>query len=428
MQVELVTIGEELLLGYTVDTNAAYLSRALAGIGVRVVRRSTVGDGEDEIAIAVEEAIERTGAVITTGGLGPTSDDATKPAVARVFGRELYLDENVLRGIEERFRRYGWRGPMPASNRQQAVIPAGAKVIPNAHGSAPGIWIEDDRGRWVAMLPGVPRELRGVLEDELLPRLRARAGKDSAVVMSRTLRTTGIGESALADRLGELARAVEGIPVAYLPGWEGVDLRLTVTGHRAAEAATLLNRAADRLRAIAGDYVYGEDTDDLAALVLNRCRESRYSIATAESCTGGLLGARLTEIPGSSEVYLGGVVAYANAAKLSMLEVAPDLLARHGAVSGEVAVAMATAIRERFGATIGISITGVAGPGGGTAEKPVGLVWAAVAWPGEHRSLQRMFAGDRPEIRHRATQAALDTVLRLLDPTIGSGIPQQRGQ
>ncbi len=428
MQVELVTIGEELLLGHTVDTNAAYLSRALAALGVRVVRRSTVGDGEDEIAIAVGEALDRTGAVITTGGLGPTSDDSTKPAIARVFGRELYLDEHVLHGIEERFRRYGVRGPIPTSNRQQALIPAGADIIPNAHGSAPGIWLEDDRGRWVAMLPGVPREMRGVLEDELLPRLRTRVGRESAVVMSRTLRTTGIGESALADRLGDLARVVEGIPVAYLPGWEGADLRLTLTGHPAAEAATLLDRAAHRLRAIAGEYVYGQDSDDLAALVLDRCRACQASIATAESCTGGLLGARLTEIPGSSDVYVGGVVAYADAVKVSTLGVAPDLLARHGAVSEEVAVAMAVAIRERLDATIGISITGVAGPGGGTADKPVGLVWIAAAWPGQHRSLERMFVGDRPEIRHRATQAALDMVRRLLGSTIPSGIARHQGE
>ncbi len=428
MHVELVTIGEELLLGHTVDTNAAFLSRALAAIGVRVARRSTVGDGESEIATAVAEALDRTGAVITTGGLGPTSDDSTKPAIARLFRRELHLDEDVLRGIEERFRRFGFRGPMPASNRQQAMIPVGADIIPNAHGSAPGIWIEDDAGRWVAMLPGVPREMRGVLEDELLPRLRARAGRDSVVLMSRTLRTTGIGESALADRLGELAREVEGIPVAYLPGWEGADLRLTLAGHPDAEGGILLDRAADRLRAIAGEYVYGRDTDDLAAIVLDRCLALQASIATAESCTGGLLGARLTEIPGSSEVYLGGVVAYANAVKISMLGVAPDLLARHGAVSDEVALAMAAGIRERLGATIGVSITGVAGPEGGTAEKPVGLVWIAVDWPGEHRSLERILVGDRAEIRLRATQAALDVVRRVLGATIPGGIPQRQGE
>ncbi len=428
MQVELITIGDELLLGYTVDTNSAHLSRALAAIGVRVVRRSTVGDDQDEIAAAVAGALERTGGVITTGGLGPTSDDATKPAIARVFGRELYLDDAVLRGIEERFRRFGLRGPMPASNRQQALIPAGAEIIPNAHGSAPGIWIEDDRRRWVAMLPGVPREMRAVLADELIPRLRARAGKNARILVSRTLRTTGIGESALADKLGELARSVEGIPLAYLPGWEGADLRLTVEGRSADATATMLERALNKLRALVGEFVYGEDADDLAALVLDRCRAGQASIATAESCTGGLLGARLTQIPGSSEVYLGGVVAYADAVKVSALGVPPDLLASHGAVSEEVAVAMASGIRERLGATLGISITGVAGPSGGTADKPVGLVWIAVAWPGEHRSLRRIFVGDRQEIRYRATQAALDMMRQLPNPPFSPVIPAPRAE
>ncbi len=411
MNVELVTIGDELLLGFTIDTNSAYLARMLASVGVRVVRRSTVGDDADSIARAVGEGIERTGAVITTGGLGPTSDDATKPAVARLFGRELRLDETVLHGIEERFRSFGF-GTMPESNRQQAMIPEGAEIIPNAHGSAPAIWLEDERGRWVAMLPGVPREMRGILHDELIPRLAARLGSDARVIASRTLRTTGIGESALADRLGGDAQHVEGIPLAYLPGWEGADLRLTIE-ETVVRAGEVLDRSAQRLREIVGDYIYGEDEQDLAALVLDRCRERAATITVAESCTGGMLGARLTSIPGSSDVFLGGVIAYADETKISLLGVSRELLSAHGAVSEEVARAMADGVRQRLGASIGIAITGVAGPGGGSAEKPVGLVWIAVCSGSAVRAHGRVYVGDREEIRRRATQAALDLTRRM---------------
>lgn len=412
MHVEVVTIGEELLLGFTIDTNAPHLARELAAIGVRVVRRATVADDAEAIAAAVSEALDRTGAVITTGGLGPTSDDATKPAIARLFGRAMRLNEAVLSEIEERFRRFRI-GVMPASNVQQAMIPEGAEIIPNAHGSAPAIWLEDERGRWVAMLPGVPREMRGILQDELLPRLTHRAGGAAAILASRTLRTTGIGESALADRLAADAQAVEGIPLAYLPGWEGADLRLTVNAP-AAQAAALLERAAQRLQHVVGEYLYGENDEDLAALVLGRCRAQARTIAVAESCTGGMLGARLTSVPGSSDVFLGGIIAYANAVKEQLLEVPAELIRSQGAVSEDVAGTMAVNVRARLGASIGIAITGIAGPGGGSPDKPVGLVWVAVAMQEAARTVGRVYVGDRDEIRRRATQAALDLTRRML--------------
>ncbi|HVT37824.1 MAG TPA: molybdopterin-binding protein, partial [Gemmatimonadaceae bacterium] len=210
MNVEVVTIGDELLLGFTVDTNGAYLARELASIGIGVARRSTAGDAAGEIAAAVREALDRTGAVITTGGLGPTSDDLTKPAIAAIFGAEMRFDEAVWEALRTRWKAYGWPGDIPQSNRQQAFVPEGAAILPNRHGSAPGIWIEDSRGRWVAMLPGVPREMRGMLADELLPRLAARGSATTHVIASRTLRTVGIGESALADQLGPLAAGVAG--------------------------------------------------------------------------------------------------------------------------------------------------------------------------------------------------------------------------
>src|SRR6476646_2468636 len=230
MLLELVTIGDELLLGYTLDTNAAHLARELASAGISIVRRATVGDDANDIASAVREALDRTGAVITTGGLGPTSDDRTRPAIAELFGRDLVPDEDRWEALRALWKERG-RGDSPLTNRTQIMVPRGATVLTNRHGTAPGIWLEDDRGRWCAMLPGVPREMRGMLADELLPRITARLnGQRRVVVRSRTLRTTGIAESKLAETLGTLAGGIDGLSLAYLPGQEGVDLRLTARG------------------------------------------------------------------------------------------------------------------------------------------------------------------------------------------------------
>ena len=413
MQIELITIGDELLLGFTVDTNAAFIARALAELGVEIVHRTTVGDEADRIAAAVADAIDRTGAVLTTGGLGPTADDMTRPAIAKLFGRELVRDDGVVAQIEARFRRLG-TGTMPQSNIVQAMVPAGARVLENHHGTAPGLWIDDAQGRWVAMIPGVPREMRGMLGDTILPLLRERIGEATTIVLSRTIRTTGIGESALAERLGDLARGVNGMPLAFLPGWEGVDLRITSRGLSAADAEVELDAAARTLCDVAGPVVYGEQGVDLASLVLDMCRERGLSIATGESCTGGLLGARITQIPGSSDVFRGGIIAYANEVKVAQLGVREATLAEHGAVSELVSCEMADGALRALGTSIGIGITGIAGPGGGSAEKPVGTVWLAVSGIGETRSLGRTYVGDREEIRLRATQASLDLVRRSL--------------
>lgn len=417
MRIEILTIGDELLLGFTIDTNGAHLARELAAVGIEVVRRGSVGDGAEEIAAAVREALDRTGAVITTGGLGPTADDLTKPSIAALFGRAMTMDAEHLAWLEERWRsRFG--GALPESNRQQALMPEGARKLVNRHGSAPGVWLEDDRGRWVAMLPGVPREMRGMLADELLPILRERAMLGAAgeptVVRSRTLRTTSIAESVIADRLGALARGIDGLSLAYLPGHEGVDLRLTARGRTAADADAALARAIDVLREHVTQWAYAEDATDMAAVVLDRCRAAGLSLAVAESCTGGLLGARLTAVPGSSDVFLGGVIAYHNDVKQHALGVPSQILAEHGAVSEPVAIRMASGVRASLGARIGIAITGVAGPGGGSEEKPVGTVWTAVDLDGEIRTHRSVFLGDRGEIRFRASQFALELVRRAL--------------
>ena len=414
MKVEIITIGDELLLGFTTDTNAAYLARSLASHGVEVVRRATVGDDADAIAAAVQEALERTGAVITTGGLGPTADDMTKPAIAAVFGRRLELREDIVAMIEERFRSYGFKGPVPVSNRQQALVPEGARVLENRHGSAPGIWLEDERHRWVAMLPGVPREMRGMTHDVLIPELRARVGAIRGVVGSRTIRCIGISESHLADLLGDRARAVRGLPVAYIPSVAGIDLRLTTRGMSSDESAALLDAAGAELKSVVGEHVYGEDETDLAEVVLQLSRNRGLRLAVAESCTGGMLGARLTAIPGSSDVFVGGVVAYDDDVKVTLLGVDPSIIRAHGAVSEQTARAMVAGVRRAMNAQIGIAITGIAGPGGGTAEKPVGLVWTVADLEGQVRASHRIYPGNREEIRQRAVQVALDLVRRML--------------
>ncbi|HEV8509141.1 MAG TPA: competence/damage-inducible protein A [Gemmatimonadales bacterium] len=415
MKLEVVTIGTELLLGLTPDTNAAELGRALAGAGVEVVRHTAVSDRPEAIRAAVAEALERTGFVITTGGLGPTRDDMTKREVAALFGTPLQLDETVLRALEERFRRLG--RPMPAVNRTQAEVPAGATVLPNPRGTAPGLWVEDRNGRVVVMLPGVPSEMRGLLAEEVLPRIAARLEQGTAerrVVRSRTVRTTGVAESALAERVGSIEEEIAPLTLAYLPSTEGVDLRVTAWTLREDEAERLLAAATAVLRERAGEHCYGEDGTDLAAAVIEQLRSRHARLAVAESCTGGLLGGRITAVAGASDVFVGGIVAYGDEVKSADLNVPLELLAAHGAVSEEVVLAMVHGAQLRFAAEAALAITGIAGPGGGTPEKPVGTVWLAARFGSQHRALRRIFPGDRGEIRARAAQAALDLLRRLL--------------
>ena len=410
MKLEVVTIGTELLLGQILDTNAAELGRGLAAAGIEVVRHSSVADRPDAIREAVADALERTGFVITTGGLGPTRDDMTKREVAALFGKALEMDEAVLRSLEERFRRLG--RPMAAVNRTQAEVPEGATVLPNPRGTAPGLWVEDSRGRVVVMLPGVPSEMRGLLAEELLPRLAARSA--GVVVRSRTVRTTGVAESALAERVGAIEEEIAPLTLAYLPSLEGVDLRVTAWRLREAEAERLLASAAALLRERAGEHCYGEDGTDLARAVLEQLRPRGVRLAVAESCTGGLLGARITAVPGASDVFVGGVVAYDDDVKTAVLSVPRELVVMHGAVSEAVVLAMALGAQQRFAAEASLAITGIAGPSGGTPEKPVGTVWVAARYRAEARALKRVFPGDRNEIRGRAAQAALDLLRRLL--------------
>ena len=411
MRVELLTIGDELLLGFTIDTNSAFIGRELAELGVEVARRATVGDDRGAIASAIRDALTRADGVITTGGLGPTSDDVTMAAVAAALGVELERDASVVARLEEIWRSRGRSEPLPPANLSQAMVPGGARVLPNHHGTAPGVFAERADGRWVAVLPGVPREMREMFNGSVREIVRALAPGET-VVRSLTVRTTGVPESRLPALLADYAAGVDGMSLAYLPGVEGVDLRLTARGLHAAEADEKLRAAARKLFARLEPYAYAEGATDLAEVVLDGCRGMGRRIAVAESCTGGMLGQRLTAIAGSSDVFAGGVIAYDNEVKIELLGVEREAIERHGAVSEEIVTAMASAARRRFGVDLGIGITGIAGPGGGSTEKPVGTVWIALATPDELVAKQLRLFGDRDEIRRRAAQAALDLVRR----------------
>jgi nicotinamide-nucleotide amidase len=410
MNIELVTIGTELLLGFTVDTNGAEIGRMLADIGVRVARRTAIADRPDDIRAAVADALARTGGVIVTGGLGPTRDDITKHTVARLFDAPIVFDDGLWAALVERYRRAG-RVPVE-SNRTQAEVPAGATVLPNRWGSAPGLWLERPDTGFVIMLPGVPLEMRNLMRHEVVPRLRERSS--GRVIRSMTLRTVGVAEAALAEQLGEVERDIAPVTLAYLPQAAGVDLRLTIWDVADHEAEALLARAADRVRRDAGRAVYGVGNDDLAGVVLAAARDRGISLALAESCTGGLVGARLTDIPGSSDVLLGAAVCYSYASKTAVLGVPADIIVEQGAVSEAVARRMAEGVLRRFDGRLSVAVTGIAGPDGGTPDKPVGTVWFATAMDGDVRASRTVFFGTRAEVRERAAQTALRLLLERL--------------
>jgi nicotinamide-nucleotide amidase len=420
MDCEILTVGTELVLGFTVNTNAAEMGRALAEAGVRVTRSSSVVDDPTLLKEALRAALDKSGTVIVSGGLGPTSDDLTRPAVAELFGKKLVRDPALVEQLREMFKSRGV-ATMPEANLVQADVPEGAAVLPNLRGTAPGLWIEDG-ARLVVLIPGVPKEMRALLSEEVIPRLMRRAGgaNGRTIVRSRTLRTTGIGESALADKIGDVTSVLgASVTLAYLPSVTGTDLRLTAWNAPEQEADALLERASAALRPRLGDRLYGEGETDLAAVVLKLLEEKGASLATAESCTGGLVGARLTAIPGSSRVYKGGVVAYDDEVKLQQLGVSADAIAEHGAVSEAVVHQMAEGVARSLDADAAIAITGIAGPGGGTEAKPVGTVWIAVRWQDQVRTFTHILPGDREDVRARAAQYALDYLRRRVQGTLG---------
>jgi nicotinamide-nucleotide amidase len=402
LSIEVVTIGTELVLGFTVDTNSVFIGQRLSEAGVRIARRTSVRDSPDEIRDAVRDALARTGFVLTTGGLGPTRDDMTKKVVAEIFQAPLEFHQPIWDAIVARFAGFG---RIPAeSNRCQAEVPRGALVLPNQRGTAPGLWLEGEPGE-VVMIPGVPREMRGLLTEEIIPRLKTRAG--SRVIQSLVVRVTSVPESTLSERLRPVEDRLAPLTLAYLPGVEGVDLRLTAWDMGQGEAEGKLEEAAARIRELTADFCYGSGDDDLAAVLIDELKARKLRLAVAESCTGGMVGERITRVPGSSAAFVGGIIAYDNAVKTDLLGVEPELIAGQGAVSESAVKAMAAGAAARLKVEVAVSVSGVAGPDGGSPEKPVGTVWFGFSVNGALDAQRVGFPGDRQEIRARAAQFAL---------------------
>jgi len=403
------------LYGHAVDTNAAYMSEKLTEAGAQVVWHTTVGDDVDMITEAIARAMQRVELVVTTGGLGPTSDDVTKKAICKYFKRQLVFHDEIIKGIEARFQARGVT--MPAINQNQALLPQEAEFIENEIGSAVGIVIEEN-GRLFVATPGVPDEMKPMVSGWVAEAVRKRSG--GLVTLHRRLRTVGIMESALFEKISDL---VEGknigqgenrISVAFLPSWRGVDIRLSSLTRNEKEARAGIGELEAKMRERLGSYIYGYDDDDLAEVIGRMLKEKGATLAVAESCTGGLLGEILTDIAGSSEYFLGGVIAYSNEMKMKLLDVPVEVIMKHGAVSEECARHMAEGARKSLKSTIAVSITGVAGPSGGTEQKPVGLCYIGLAAAdktlvGEHR-----FGGGRERNRRRCAVSALDMVRRYL--------------
>lgn len=409
MNAELVVVGNEITRGLTVDTNSAYLGRELESLGIAVARKTAVGDDRRAIAGAVRAALHRADLVLCTGGLGPTCDDITKAAVAGLFRSRLSLDRSVLRSVERRFARRGV--PMPPVNRCQALVPDQAAVLHNPQGTAPGLLFAKGR-RLAALLPGVPREVQAIWMSSLRRIVAGLPGR--AMVVHATLRAFGLPESAIAEQLASVEADLLAGELAYLPGTHGVDLRLTLSGTDRRRLQARLSGIERDIRAALGPVVYGRGDETMAAVAGSLLRRRRLSVALAESCTGGLASDRLTDVPGSSAYFAGSVVAYGNPVKTRTLGVSADTLRRYGAVSAQTAREMARGVRAKLRADVGVAITGIAGPSGGTRDKPIGLVCFAVAGPAGVASDVRRFLGTRRVIKELAANTALDLLRRYL--------------
>ena len=410
MKAHILTIGDELLIGQTVDANAAWLGEQLSLLGIEMVRATTVGDDPGAIHTELDRAYQDAHLVVTTGGLGPTHDDLTREVVADYFGRPLRPNDALMRRLRDYYERRG--RSFPEAARKIALVPAGFELLENAVGTAPGLWYAADEGRrMLAVLPGIPQEMKSVAETALLPRLRACT--DRQTVVHRTLLTTGVGESSLQEKVGDLSGQLDDtLRLAYLPSTSGVRLRLTAYGDDRQAAKGRIDRLEAVLRERIGRYIFGTGDDALEAVLGAMLRERGLTVATAESCTGGFVAHRLTNVSGSSDYFLGSVVSYANAVKVNQLGVDPDDLERHGAVSEPVARQMAQGARQQLGADIGVSTTGIAGPTGGTPDKPVGTIWVGYADAEGDRATRLQFVEDRTVNKELFSTAALDMIRR----------------
>ena len=411
MKAEIITIGTELLLGQIVDTNSRWLAERLAEIGIDLYYKTTVGDNAERVKSAVQQSISRADLVITTGGLGPTQDDITREVVADALGRDLVKNKAALEEIKSYFSETGRQ--MTENNVTQAFLPKGAKIINNDNGTAPGFLI-DNGDTIITSMPGVPMEMKAMMSDFIIPYLQAEYQLDEEVIQSRVIKTCGIGESSLEDKIDDILRKQTNPTIAPLASQGEVKIRLTAKANTEAEAQKLIAAQEEELKERIGDYIYGYDDDSLEEVIANLLWEQELTVATAESCTGGLIGDRLTKVPGSSRYFDRGVISYSNQAKIDLLGVNKATLERYGAVSEETAREMARGIRDKAKVDIGLATTGIAGPGGGTEEKPVGLVYLALAREDEVEVYKRIFKGHRRRIKYLTSQIILNLLRKSL--------------
>ncbi len=413
MNVAILNIGDELLIGQVVNTNAAQMAQLFTAAGMTVAAVATTGDSAEAIRTALQQAMTQADAVVCTGGLGPTKDDITRTVLMQIFGGTLTENAEQLAVIESLFARRGY--PMTPVNRLQSHTPSSCTTLVNPIGTAPGMWFESEEGRKVVVsLPGVPFEAMHLMTTEVVPRLQRHFRTD--VILTKNILTQGLGESFLSDLIEPWETALPAnLSLAYLPAAGLTKLRITARGNDRNVLQRQIDEAVQALYPLAGQYIAGEDCETLAELVAQLCTSKGLSLSTAESCTGGYLASRLTALPGCSAYFRGGVVAYSNEVKETLLGVSHDTLAQHGAVSEETALEMARGAQQRLGSHYALASTGIAGPDGGTAAKPVGTVWIALATPqGTVAELQQLGGSDRQRVIERTANRAFSLLIKAI--------------
>jgi nicotinamide-nucleotide amidase len=415
VKAEIITIGDELLIGQVVDTNSAWLGQQLTFNGIRVAQKTAVSDSPEHIKTALTEAMSRAQIILITGGLGPTKDDLTKATLADYFGMKMRFDENVLKHITGIFERFGRE--LTPTNKTQCELPEGCETVFNANGTAPGMWF-DVNGKTIVSMPGVPYEMKAMFSEVVLPKLREKFALPA--IYHRTVVTQGIGESWLSDTLEEWEASLKKINIglAYLPSAGMVRLRLTAHGDDRTVLQKKVDAKIEELPALIGKYIFATDDLTLQEVVGKILAEKNQTIATAESCTGGYIAHLLTSVPGSSGYYLGSALTYAYEVKTSLLDIPLELMLKHGSVSEEVACLMAENVRKKLGSDYALSTTGVAGPGGGTAEKPVGTVWIGIATKDGVEAKKFQFGDNRQRNIERSAQTALMMLYNFLNSKI----------
>jgi nicotinamide-nucleotide amidase len=403
MLAEIITIGDELLIGQVIDTNSAWMAEQLNMVGIRVHQITSISDNEEHILTTLKEASTRAQLILITGGLGPTKDDITKHTLCKYFDTSMVFSEDAFKNVERLFSARGVA--VTELNRLQAMVPANCQVIPNPNGTAPCMWFEKEGCIYVSM-PGVPFEMKAIMEEEIIPRL---LHKLNQVIIHRTILTEGVGESMLASIIEPWEDSLPSfIKLAYLPQPGMVRLRLTAYGTDRTELQDAINKAEKELNPYAGKYIYGFDDDTMESVIGRLLRSKGMTLSTAESCTGGNIAQLITSIAGSSDYFKGSVVAYANEIKEQFLGVPHQVLVENGAVSEQTVIAMAEGIRKRFSTDYSIAVSGIAGPTGGTEEKPVGTTWIAIATPTETIARKFLFGDHRGRNIRKASLAALN--------------------